>query len=119
VTVQIHKQQQQQQSSQPGGVFFWGGEINSNHLSTMARGPKQPVAPPSDPTGWLIDSGFAEVLLLHTHEIKYMAMLCYTFLHGTSYFRVKRKTLQLKVEFLSVGGWIADLALSIRFCSGR
>ena len=36
----------------------------------------------NDPTAWLIDSGLAEFLLLHTAEMRYMAMLCYTFLHG-------------------------------------
>jgi len=35
-----------------------------------------------DPTAWLIDSGLAEFLLLYTAEMRYMAMLCYTFLHG-------------------------------------
>jgi hypothetical protein len=48
---------------------------------------KDPEPEPEDPTAWLIDSGFAEFLLLHTHEIKYMAMFGYTFLHGT-YFTV-------------------------------
>jgi hypothetical protein len=36
-----------------------------------------------DPTGWMLTSELAQILLLHTHEIKYMAMLAYTFLHGT------------------------------------
>jgi len=35
-----------------------------------------------DPTAWLIDSSLSEFLLLHTNEIRYMAMLAYTFLHG-------------------------------------
>lgn len=35
-----------------------------------------------DSTAWLLDSGFAEFLLLHTAEIRYMAMFGYTFLHG-------------------------------------
>jgi len=35
-----------------------------------------------DPTAWLLDSGLAEFLLLHTAEMRYMAMVCYTFLHG-------------------------------------
>ena len=35
-----------------------------------------------DPTAWLIDSGLAEFLLLHSHEVKYMAMFGYTFLNG-------------------------------------
>lgn len=38
--------------------------------------------PPYDSTSWLIDSSFAEFLLLHSIEIKYMAMFGYTFLHG-------------------------------------
>jgi len=37
-----------------------------------------------DPTGWLIDSEMAKFLLLGSAEIGYMAMLAYTFLHGTS-----------------------------------
>jgi hypothetical protein len=36
-----------------------------------------------DPTGWMLTSEIAHILLLHTIEIKYMAMLAYTFLHGT------------------------------------
>ena len=38
---------------------------------------------PNDPTGWIIDSNVAEFIMLHAIEIKYMAMLGYTFLHGT------------------------------------
>lgn len=36
-----------------------------------------------DPTGWLLDSGIADVLVMNTAEIKYMCMLFYTFFHGT------------------------------------
>ena len=36
----------------------------------------------SDPTGWLLESGIAEVLIMKTAEIKYMCMLFYTFFHG-------------------------------------
>ena len=36
-----------------------------------------------DTTGWLVDSELAKFLLLSTAEIGYMAMLAYTFLHGT------------------------------------
>jgi hypothetical protein len=51
----------------------------------MRRG-KQPVEeePPTDPTGWLLSSVFAEFLLMNTHQIKYMCMFAYTFLHGAS-----------------------------------
>jgi hypothetical protein len=54
----------------------------------MAFGRNQPnvaTIPVTDPTGWLLDSDFAEFLLLHKVEIKYMAMLGYTFLHGMTY----------------------------------
>lgn len=37
-----------------------------------------------DPTAWMINSGVAEFLLMHTNEIKYMAMLGYTYVHGES-----------------------------------
>jgi hypothetical protein len=40
------------------------------------------AVPPTDPLAWLIDSGFVEILLLHTKEVKFMAMFGYTFLHG-------------------------------------
>lgn len=54
----------------------------------MLLGRKKADVPPEteteDPTSWLIDSGLAEFLLLHTAEMRYMAMLCYTFLHGKS-----------------------------------
>jgi hypothetical protein len=36
----------------------------------------------SDPTGWLIESGLSEILLLSTPAIKYMAMIGYTYMHG-------------------------------------
>ena len=36
-----------------------------------------------DPTAWMIDSSLAEVLLLHAHEVKLMAMFAYVLLHGT------------------------------------
>lgn len=38
---------------------------------------------PDDPTSWLIDSSFAEFVLLNTYYIKIMVMLGYTFMHGT------------------------------------
>ena len=31
--------------------------------------------PPVDSTAWMIDSSFAEFLLMHTFEIKFMCML--------------------------------------------
>lgn len=39
--------------------------------------------PSEDPTAWLIAGSLAEFLLLHTDEIRYMAMFGYTYLHGT------------------------------------
>lgn len=41
-----------------------------------------------DPTGWLIAGGLAEFLLLHTDQIRYMAMFGYTYLHGRTYISV-------------------------------
>jgi hypothetical protein len=38
----------------------------------------------TDSTAWLINSGFAEFLLLHTIHIKYMVMFGYTYLNGTN-----------------------------------
>jgi len=38
--------------------------------------------PISDPTGWLLDSGLAEVILMNTHEIKLMCMFGYALLNG-------------------------------------
>jgi hypothetical protein len=35
----------------------------------MARGKTVPEAPPSDPTAWIIENGFAEFVLMHTNEI--------------------------------------------------
>ena len=37
----------------------------------------------NDPTEWLIQSGLAEFLLLHTLPIKYMIMFGYTYMAGT------------------------------------
>ena len=45
------------------------------------QGPKEETME-TDPTGWMIDGGLAEFLLMHTNEIKYMAMLGYTYMHG-------------------------------------
>jgi phage host-nuclease inhibitor protein Gam len=59
----------------------------SNFLSgEMVFRKKQPVVEDKkiDSTGWLINSGLAE-FLLHSHEIKYMAMLGYTYLHGMNF----------------------------------
>jgi len=38
---------------------------------------------PADPTAWLLDSSFAEFVLLSTFYIKFMVMLGYTYMHGT------------------------------------
>jgi hypothetical protein len=43
-----------------------------------------PTDPQIDSTAWLINSGFAEFLLLHTIHIKYMVMFGYTYLNGTN-----------------------------------
>lgn len=55
-----------------------------------------------DPTAWLIDSGFAEFLLLHTYEIKYMAMFGYTFLHGYKLFGTFSPTCSTSFKFISM-----------------
>jgi hypothetical protein len=46
--------------------------------------PPVPPAPTTDPTDFLVDSSLAEFLLMHTAEIKYMAMFGYAFYHGAS-----------------------------------
>jgi hypothetical protein len=47
------------------------------------RGRKvEPEPEPVDPTGFLIDNGLAEIILVQTHFIRYMVMLGYTFMHG-------------------------------------
>lgn len=38
--------------------------------------------PIDDPTAWMLTSPVAQLLLMHTVEIKYMCMFGYTFLHG-------------------------------------
>jgi len=43
---------------------------------------KAQEVPEEDPTGWMLVGSIAEFLLMHTKEIKYMAMFGYTFLHG-------------------------------------
>ena len=49
----------------------------------FGRKKEEPVVEqPTDPTGWLLDSGIAEVLIMNTTEIKYMCMLVYTYFHG-------------------------------------
>lgn len=49
--------------------------------STMAF-KKEPEPEPIDPTAWLVTGPVPEFLLMHTSEIKYMAMVGYTFVHG-------------------------------------
>lgn len=51
---------------------------------TMARRGKVEEEPPADTTAWLIESGLAEILLMNNFGIKFMCMLGYTFMHGTS-----------------------------------
>mmetsp|Transcript_34631 Transcript_34631/g.98592 ORF Transcript_34631/g.98592 Transcript_34631/m.98592 type:complete len:257 (-) Transcript_34631:252-1022(-) len=53
----------------------------------MARGKTPEPVMPADPTAWILDNGFAEFVLMHTSEIKYMVMLGYTFLHGCKVFK--------------------------------
>ena len=50
----------------------------------FGRKKEEPVVeePATDPTGWLLDLGIAEVLIMNTVQIKYMCMLFYTFFHG-------------------------------------
>jgi hypothetical protein len=35
-----------------------------------------------DSSAWMIANAFAEFVLFHTDEIKYMCMVGYTFMHG-------------------------------------
>lgn len=55
------------------------------------KGPKIVEAPPvediADPTAWILDNEFANFVLMNTHEIKYMCMIGYTFLHGCKVFK--------------------------------
>ncbi|CAB9497818.1 expressed unknown protein [Seminavis robusta] len=39
-----------------------------------------------DPSAWMLANAFAEFVLFHTDEIKYMCMLGYTFMHGSKVF---------------------------------
>ena len=48
----------------------------------MARRGKVVEEPVVDPTEWILANAFAEFVLFHTDEIKYMCMLAYTFMHG-------------------------------------
>ncbi|GAX13216.1 hypothetical protein FisN_17Hh148 [Fistulifera solaris] len=64
-----------------------------------------------DPTGWLIAGSLAEFLLLHTDQIRYMAMFGYTYLHGVKLFPTLPKDSALSFKFVSmifqcVGGGI-------------
>ena len=53
---------------------------------------KKKIEEPSvDPTGFILDSGFADFVLMHSVEIKYMCMVGYTFLHGTKLFKTFEK----------------------------
>jgi len=68
----------------------------------MGRGKAVPVdIPPEDPTAWILDNGFAEFVLMHTNEIKYMVMLGYTFLHGCKVFKAIGKA-PFSYKFISM-----------------
>ena len=56
--------------------FPFGNNNNNNSNKST------PDVMVNDPTEWLIHSGFAEFLLLHTLPIKYMIMFGYTYLCG-------------------------------------
>jgi len=43
--------------------------------------------PPADPTAWLLDNEFANFVLMHHNEVKYMCMLGYTYMHGSKIFK--------------------------------
>eukprot|EP00545_Synedropsis_sp_CCMP1620_P003442 CAMPEP_0119015150 /NCGR_PEP_ID=MMETSP1176-20130426/10585_1 /TAXON_ID=265551 /ORGANISM="Synedropsis recta cf, Strain CCMP1620" /LENGTH=267 /DNA_ID=CAMNT_0006968419 /DNA_START=40 /DNA_END=843 /DNA_ORIENTATION=- len=62
----------------------------------------QPEEPPTDPSGWLLDNGLSQFLIMHTNEIKYMCMLGYTFLHGTKVFSKVPSTAPLSYKFISL-----------------
>lgn len=38
--------------------------------------------PPADPSGWMIDNGISQFLLMKTSGIMYMCMFLYAFVHG-------------------------------------
>ncbi|GKY91714.1 hypothetical protein MPSEU_000143200 [Mayamaea pseudoterrestris] len=85
----------------------------------MARRPKEVAPEPEDPTGWLIDSGFAEFLLLNTYMIKYMCMFGYTFLHGCKlYSKLESELVSRSYKFISLvlactgGGTLVPIILN-------
>jgi hypothetical protein len=74
----------------------------------MGRGRRQFVPETvlvSDSTGWILDNNFAEFVLMHTNEIRYMCMFGYCFLHGKWVFRIFSQALHLVIaskRFLSL-----------------
>lgn len=61
------------------GNFF---NRNKGVESVMEEPSVMPVEAVEDPTGWMLASEIAQILLLHTHEIKMMFMFGYALLHG-------------------------------------
>mmetsp|Transcript_115548 Transcript_115548/g.333824 ORF Transcript_115548/g.333824 Transcript_115548/m.333824 type:complete len:256 (-) Transcript_115548:224-991(-) len=65
---------------------------------------KKPIIPEvvEDPSGWILDNSFAEFVLMHTNEIKYMAMLGYTFLHGCKVFKAIGAKAPFSYKFINM-----------------
>ena len=48
--------------------------------------------PPADPSGWMIDNGISQFLLMKTSGIMYMCMFIYAFVHGKKYIDLIKKS---------------------------
>ncbi|KAL7581326.1 hypothetical protein ACA910_006086 [Epithemia clementina (nom. ined.)] len=55
-----------------------------------------------DPTAWLINSSWAEVILLHAHEVKLMAMFAYVLLHGYKLYPKLPQQCAVSFRFISL-----------------
>jgi hypothetical protein len=69
------------------------GAMSSSGAMTMSsikhgdsHAPMPPPTKPYDKTGWILDSSYADFVLMHTYEIKFFCLLGYTFLHGSKLF---------------------------------
>lgn len=58
--------------------------------------------PTEDPTGWLLESGVAQVILMHTHEIKVMCMFGYALLNGYKLYPKFPDQCALSYRFISM-----------------
>mmetsp|Transcript_23761 Transcript_23761/g.58218 ORF Transcript_23761/g.58218 Transcript_23761/m.58218 type:complete len:256 (+) Transcript_23761:44-811(+) len=69
----------------------------------MAFGKKETEEIPEvDGTAWIVENEFAEFVLMHTSEIKYMCMLGYTFMHGCKVFKYFEPTDSAAYRFVTL-----------------